>query len=223
MLDNAQSTIRLLIADDQQMLRVGLSQLLLGSNVDVAFQAGNAAEAVRFTKACKPDVVLLDINLPDADGFTALEKIKAQCPRIPVVMFSVSDDVVSLAKARQLGATGFLSKAASRTEILETVRRAVAGRPAWSRSQVKSYSKKLSHMAKGCNTNSPLTPRELQIVRMLARGWTNDDIATDLDISAETVRHHLERLFAKIAVSDRTQAAIWALREGLLEDVPPNC
>jgi len=213
---NATLLIRLLIADDHPMARAGITGLLRGTEIEVTAQATNCEEAVRYCAACSPDVVLLDVRMPDADGFTAMQRIRERRPTMPIIMLSASDDLEALSRARELGAQGFLSKAASRQELIDAIRKVVAGRPAWSKPYVRKASKKLSLPKNDEAVSTLLTPREVEIVRMIGRGMTNEDIATALSISVETIKHHLNRMFQKVMVEDRTQLAIWALREGIL-------
>lgn len=209
--------IRLLIADDHALARAGVAGLVVGSEIEVIGQASTCEEAVRFSAACAPDVVLLDVRMPDADGFEALVQIKQQRPATPVIMFSAADDLDALARARQLGAAGFLCKSASRDEVLQSIRRAALGRGAWSRLHIRKASKKLASDSDELRKIAPLTPREFEIIGMIAQGMVNEEIAQELGISIDTVKHHMQRMFAKITVEDRTQAALWALRAGLLD------
>jgi len=207
--------IRLVVADDHPVARAGMATMFTGSEIEVTAEAASAGEAVQCTMDTSPDVVLLDVLMPD-DGLSALEQIKRQRPQTAVIMFSVSEDLSLLNQARRLSADGYLPKTCSRAEILDAVRRAAAGQSAWSRRHLRQASK---YRPRGDGKTVPhgLTSRELQIVRLVVAGNSNDDIAHELGISVDTVKHHMQRMFAKLVVEDRTQVALWALRSGVLE------
>jgi DNA-binding NarL/FixJ family response regulator len=208
-------SLRILIADDHEVVRSGLASLVADSKVQVVAAAASAEQAVELTLKHKPDVVLLDIRMNDADGLTALGKIKAERPDIPVVMLTAYDNPTYIARAIALGANGYLLKGCTRAELLEAITKAAAGQSAWRREDLRRVS--ASHGApRAADVDVPLTKRESEVLTHLAQGLTNKEIAVKLGISYETVKEHVQHILQKLGLSDRTQAAVWAVRRGLV-------
>jgi len=206
--------IRVLVADDDQVIRVGIIGMLAGSEIEVICQAANCDEAVRFTLMSHPEVVLLDLRMPDGDGFQVLESIKRQRPDIQVLILSVWDGLVEMAQARGLKADGYLSKACTRDDLLRAIRRAAAGKTAWSRPQLRRtcrISQLEPHVA--VRDGASLTAREREVLAKLTEGMVNEEIADELGIDLETVKQHVKSILKKLGVEDRTQAAVWAVRD----------
>lgn len=207
--------IRLLVADDQHIVRAAIATMLSGTEIEVACQATNCAEAVRYAVTVNPDVVLLDLEMPDGSGLEALKKIKGQKPDVPVVIFSVHDGLYEMAYARSLGANGFVQKGESRESLLNAIRRVAAGKEAWRRPQLRRICRVDTDKQWALDEN-PLTRREMDVLRKIAEGVVNEDIAKELNVHLETVKHHIKSILQKLGVRDRTAAALWALRKGLL-------
>jgi DNA-binding NarL/FixJ family response regulator len=202
---------RLLIGDHREVIRAGLRQLLAQDQIEVVAEAGNGSEVVPLVQQHKPDVVLLGY-LPDEDGLGALARIKTDCPEIPVITMSVTDNPTHVARSLALGASGSLSEKSPREAFAAAIRSAAAGKEAWTEQQLKRFT--------GTPTVPPdldvsLTRRELQVLRQLAFGLPNREIALLLGISVETVKEHVQHVIHKLDVSDRTKAAVWAVRNGL--------
>ena len=210
------STIKLLIADDHEVVRSGLKVLLDGTEVEVVAALATGEEAVRYTLEHDVDVVLLDIRMPDGDGLTALGRIKLDKPDMPVLMLSTFDNPTYIARSVALGASGYLLKGCTRDELLKAIRSAATGESAWTRDELRRVTGALATPRLAADVEVPLTQRESEVLRQLAYGLTNKEIAQALHISYETVKEHVQHILRKIGVSDRTQAAVWAVRKQLV-------
>jgi DNA-binding NarL/FixJ family response regulator len=210
------SIIKLLVADDHEVVRCGLRSLLAGSDVEVVAEVGTGEAAFQCTLDTSPDVVLLDIRMPDGDGLTTLNRIKLEKPDMAVLMLSTFDNPTYIARAVALGADGYVLKGCSRDELLQAIRAAAAGESAWTRDELRRVTGALATPRLAADVEVPLTQRESEVLRQLAHGLTNKEIAQALHISYETVKEHVQHILRKIGVSDRTQAAVWAVRKGLV-------
>jgi DNA-binding NarL/FixJ family response regulator len=208
--------IKLLIADDHQVVRSGLKSLVAGTDIEVVAEAVNGEEAVRLTEKIKPDLVLLDIRMPDVDGLTALGRIKMNNPTMSVIMLSTYDNPTYIARAVALGASGYLLKGSTRDELLAAIRKVAGGEDAWTRDELRRVTGALATPRMAADVEVPLTQRESEVLRQLAFGLTNKEIGQALGISYETVKEHVQHILRKIGVTDRTQAAVWAVRKGLV-------
>ena len=150
------------------------------------------------------------------DGLAALGRIKLDKPDLPVLLFSAFDNPASVARAIALGASGFLLKGCSRDELLSTIRAAAAGENVWSREKLRSVSGALRTPRLASNLEVSLSEREGEVLRQMARGLTNKQIAQAMNISYETVKEHVQHILRKIGLTDRTQAAVWAVRNNLV-------
>jgi DNA-binding NarL/FixJ family response regulator len=195
---------------------LGLKSLLAGTEINIIAEATTGDLAVRLALKHKPDVVLLDIRMPGGDGLTALGRIKLEMPELPILMLSTYDNPTYVARAVALGASGFLLKGASREDLLDGIRAAAAGESAWTREELRRVTGALATPRLSADVEVPLTQRESEVLRQLAYGLTNKEIAQALDISYETVKEHVQHILRKIGVSDRTQAAVWAVRKDLV-------
>jgi DNA-binding NarL/FixJ family response regulator len=209
-------SIKLLIADDHEVVRTGIVSLVRETEIEVAAQAKSGNEAVALLTTIQPDVVLLDVRMPDGDGLAALARIKQGHPDLPVLMLSTYDNPTYVARAVALGASGYVLKGATRDELLAAIRTAAAGDSVWSREDLRRVTGALAAPRLGDDMEVPLTKRESEVLRQMALGLTNKEIAQTLGISYETVKEHVQHILRKIGVSDRTQAAVWAVRRGLV-------
>jgi DNA-binding NarL/FixJ family response regulator len=210
------SKVRILVADDHEVVRSGLKNLLAGSEVKVVGEVSTGAAAVKYALENEVDVVLLDIRMPDGDGLTALGRIKLDKPELPVLILSTFDNPTYVARAVALGASGYLLKGCTREELLAALRTAAAGESSWTREELRRVTGALATPRLAADVEVPLTQRESEVLRQLAYGLTNNEIATTLHISYETVKEHVQHILRKIGVSDRTQAAVWAVRKELV-------
>jgi DNA-binding NarL/FixJ family response regulator len=208
--------IRIIIADDHEVVRSGLRSLFNGTDIEIVAEAKTGDEAVKFTEKHKPNLVLLDIRLPDSDGLNALGRIKLTRPDMPVLMLSTYDNPTYVARAVALGASGYLMKGSSRDELLSAIRRVASGADIWTREELRRVTGALATPRVSADVEVPLTQRESEVLRQLSFGLTNKEIAQALGISYETVKEHVQHVLRKVGVSDRTQAAVWAVRKGLV-------
>ncbi len=209
-------SVKLLIADDHEVVRSGLKSMLAGTDIKIVAEASTGEQAVRLALKHEPDVVLLDIRMPEGDGLNALGRIKLDRPNMPILMLSTYDNPTYVARAVALGACGFLLKGATREKLLESIHAAAAGQSTWTRDELRRVTGALATPRLAADVEVPLTQRESEVLRQLAYGLTNKEIALALHISYETVKEHVQHILRKIGVSDRTQAAVWAVRKGLV-------
>jgi len=221
----AESTIRILIADDHAIVRKGIRALLMTEpGMQVIGEAGDGQEAVSLAQKLKPDLILMDLVMPRMDGIEATRRIteQAQAPQILVLTSFAADDKVF--PAIKAGALGYLLKDSGPEELVQAIRQVSRGEPSLEPSIARKVLQELSHPSKAELTPEPLTERELDVLRLIAQGCSNRSIADKLVISEVTVRTHVSNILSKLHLASRTQAALFALREGLasLEDVPPD-
>ena len=209
-------SIRILVADDHEVVRFGVRSLVAGTEIEIIAEASTGEEAVKKTQEHQPDVVVLDVRMVNGDGLTALEKIRRQSPEISVLMFSGYDNPTYVARAVALGASGYLLKSSSRDQLLDAIRKVASGENVWSRADLRRVTGALAASRLAESTEVPLTKRENEVLHQMALGLTNKEIALALHISYETVKEHVQHILRKIGVSDRTQAAVWAVRRGLV-------
>ena len=208
--------IQLLIADDHEMVRCGLKTLLADTDIKVVAEAATGQAAVKLALEKKVDVVLLDIRMPDGDGLTTLGRIKLDKPDLPVLLFSAFDNPASMARAIALGASGFLLKGCSRDELLRAIRTVAAGEQIWSQETLHSARRSLRTPRSAGNLEVSLSEAEGDVLRQMASGLTNKQIAVELDITYEKVKEHVQHIFRKSGLTDRTQTAVWAVRNNLV-------
>jgi len=209
-------SIRLLIADDHQVVRTGLRSLLAGTEISVVAEAEGGDDAVKLALESPPDVVVLDIRMSKGDGLTALGRIKLERPSLPVLMLSTYDNPTYVARSVALGASGYLLKSVPAETIIDAIRKIAAGENIWTRDELRRVTGALATPRLSTDVEVPLTQRESEVLRQLALGLTNKEIALALNISYETVKEHVQHILRKVGVSDRTQAAVWAVRKGLV-------
>jgi DNA-binding NarL/FixJ family response regulator len=208
--------IQILVADDQEVVRLGVKALLAGTEIKVVAEATTSQAAVKIALEKELDVVLLDVRLPDGDGLTALGRIKLDKPQLPVLLFSAFDNPASIARVIALGASGFLLKSCSQDEFLSTIRAAAEGETIWSKERLRSASRSLRSPRAGGSLEASLTDSEGEVLRQMAHGLTNRQIADALDVSENMVKDHVKLVLRKLGVVDRTQAALWAVRNQLV-------
>jgi DNA-binding NarL/FixJ family response regulator len=210
-------TIRVLIADDHEVVRTGIKSIVSqDADMEVVGEATTGEEVVAMAIEMEPDVVLLDIRMPGNDGLNALGRIRLDRPRMPIVVLSTYDNPTYVARAVALGANGYLMKTASHAQVIDAVKRASEGENIWTREELRRVTGALATPRLSDDIEVPLTRRENEVLRQLAHGLTNKEIAQALGISYETVKEHVQHILRKVGVADRTQAAVWAVRKGLV-------
>jgi DNA-binding NarL/FixJ family response regulator len=214
---------RLLIADDHELARSGLRNVLTTeSDLEVVGEAGSGREAVALCHKLRPDLVLMDVRMPDMDGLTATQAIKQQLPRTSVLMVTMHEKPSYLLEALKAGAAGYILKDASEDELLAAVRQILAGESLLNPELATKALRELAGEATGgAAVPEQLTPREREVVQLLALGRTNAQIAEELTVSVNTVKVHVEHVIQKLGVSDRTQAAVRAVELGLVTSADP--
>jgi NarL family two-component system response regulator LiaR len=208
--------IRLLVVDDHTVVREGLAAILANyPDIEVIGQAADGIQAVEIIKKEKPDVVLLDMMMPNQDGLTSIPKIKEASPntRILVVTAFAENDMVY--QAIKAGALGYILKDATRDQLLQAVRDVDQGRASLQPSIAVKLIQEINHPTELLYTADPLTRRELETIRLIARGLSNQEIADELVVNERTIAKYVSSILDKLQLANRTQAALYALREGI--------
>lgn len=215
------AAIRVLIADDHSIVRKGIQALLATEpDIEVVGEAGDGLEAVNQEERLRPNVILMDMVMPQVDGIEAIRRITARRPgaRILVLTSFAADEKVF--PAIKAGALGYLLKDSGPEELVEAIHQVHQGQPSLHPTIARKLLQELSHPAAKPATPDPLTERELEVLRLVAKGESNRQIAEEMVISEATVRTHVSNILGKLHLASRTEAALYALREGIatLED-----
>ena len=213
------ATVRVLVADDQRVVREGLRMMLsLLDGIDVVGLAADGDEAVVGVAEHDPDVVLMDLRMPRCDGVTATRRIRAEHPRTQVVVLTTFAEDAEVLAALRAGARGYLTKDAGADEVARAVRRVAGGTADLAPDVQRRLLEMLPSTSPGLDGPVPdgLTERELEVLRLIATGLSNLEIAAELVVSEATVKTHVNHLFAKTGVRDRAQAVAYAYRHGLV-------
>ncbi len=208
--------IKLLAVDDHEIVLLGLRTAFQGTEISIIGEVNSAAETLKFVGTRLPDLVLMDIRMEGGDGLNTLGRLKLDYADLPILIFSAYDNPTYIARAVALGAAGFVMKSAPREKLLETIRKAASGESAWTREELRRVTGALAAPRLTGDIEVPLTQRESEVLRQMALGLTNKEIAKMLGISYETVKEHVQHILRKIGVTDRTQAAVWAVRKNLV-------
>lgn len=204
--------IRLLLADDHPVVRDGLKGMLASQpDMEVAGEAANGEEAVALAARLRPDVVLLDLRMPLMDGVAAIRGIRTRCPEARVLVLTTFDADADIQRAVEAGATGYLLKDAPREELFRAIRATARGEACLSPSVAARLMGRVRVPAE-----EPLSPREIEVLSLVAKGTGNKEIARALRLSEATVKTHLLHVFDKLGAADRTQAVTIAVRKGIL-------
>ena len=209
-------SIRILVADDHVVVRQGIRALLATEpDIEVVGEAENGREAVAETDRLQPDVILMDLVMPEMDGIEAIRRITAQQPEARILVltsFAADDKVFPAIKA---GALGYLLKDSEPEELVGAIHQVHRGESSLHPAVARKLLQELSHPPKQPPTPEPLTEREVEVLRLVAQGRSNQEIAEELVISEATARTHVSNILRKLHLASRTQAALYALREGL--------
>ena len=201
--------IRLLLADDHYVVRAGLAAVLqFELRVAVVAEAEDGAQAVANFREHRPDVTLMDVRMPVVDGLEALRRIRSEFPEARVLMLTTSETEADIQAALAAGASGYLLKNASPSELVDAVLAVHRGE----RWLPASLAKRVEQDAK----ESPLSPRQLEVLELLAKGLSNKEIASVLEFTTDGVKHHLKSIYATLGVQDRTEAVVNAIQRGLV-------
>jgi len=210
---------RVMIADDQTLIRTGFRMILTKGGLEVVGEAGDGAEAVVMARRLRPDVVLMDIRMPEMDGLEAARRILEHDPACRLLMLTTFDLDKYVYAALAAGASGFLLKDVTPEHLVASVRLVTTGdallSPSITRRLVERFAR-ADRVPESHRDLSALTPRELEVLRLLGRGLSNAELATELHLSEATVKTHLARIFAKLNLRDRAQAVVIAYETGLI-------
>ncbi len=211
--------LRILVADDHSLFRDGIVSLLKAAGMTVVGEAGNGAQAVSEALRLRPDVVLMDVQMPEVDGIEATRLIKAELPDVRVVMLTVLQDDEHLFGSLRAGAQGYLLKSLGSDEFLELLEGMTRGEAPIPRSLagrlIEGFARQSDHPAR--RATDSLTEREIELLRHVAEGLSNKVIATELGVSENTVKYHIKNILQKLHLHNRAQAAAFAVRNHLVE------
>ena len=213
--------IRILLSDDHPLFRSGMKLLLQRQkDIEVVGEASDGAECVKLAKKLKPDMILLDLNMEGVDGLEALPLLKKEIPEACVLMLTVSEDANDLVEALKLGASGYLLKNIDTEFLLDSIRRAANGESVMSPQIAANLANAIRSEKKMAEEKADvphLSPRESQIIQLIAKGSSNKEIARSLDIAESTVKIHVQGILRKLNLTSRVQAAIYAIDHNLVE------
>jgi DNA-binding NarL/FixJ family response regulator len=210
---------RLVLADDHEMAREGLRSMLAGERgLEVVGEAANGLEAVDLCRRLQPELALIDVRMPELDGLATTRQLREECPQTKVIIVTVFLSPEYLLEALKAGAAGYILKEASRPELLDAIRRVLKGETILNGDVAAALLRRLTEAQSHASDADAeqLTPREHEVLQLLAAGNTNRAIASRLCVSAGTVKIHVEHIIGKLHAVDRTQAAIRAMQLGLL-------
>jgi len=204
------SPIRILVVDDHPVVREGVTALVGGqSDMRIIGEASNGREAIQQFRAQRPDITLMDIQMPIMSGLDALIAIRDEAPEARIVMLTTYAGDVQVQRGIKAGARGYLLKSSLHEELLQTIRAVHAGR--------KAISAEASYGLAEHATDDALTPAEVRVLRLIAQGNANKEIADQLSVSEETVKGQVRNILSKLSAKDRTQAAVIGVRRGIIE------
>ena len=210
--------IKIMIADDHSMIREGLKSLLeLEGDIQVVAEAEDGVDCLEKLKICTPDVLLLDINMPRKNGLEVLQTLKSSKSKVKVLVLTVHNEVEYLMKAVDIGVDGYILKDSESAELKKAIFSIVEGENYIQPSLIPSLNSKMIEKNRDEGKIESLTKRELEVLKLLAVGMYNKEVAEKLNISERTVKNHVSNIFKKIEVTDRTQAAVFAIRNNLIE------
>jgi len=212
------SQVKVIIIDDHAIWRGGLRSLLSGTEFDVIAEGVDGQDALPLLEEHEADLLLMDIRMQKTDGLVALTQVKAHHPKLPVILLTTYENPTFVARALSGGAASYLLKGVERDALLETMRAVLAGDSTLNRDDfIRALRSTGPLTGTRMDIPEPLTVREEEVLRLVTTGLSNKEIAALLFISDGTVKSHVEHILRKLGVSDRAQAAVWAVRNGLVE------
>lgn len=210
--------VKIMIADDHSMIREGLKNLLeLDGDIEVIAEAVDGRDCLDKLENYKPDVLLLDINMPKMNGLEVLKELKANRMKIKVLVLTVHNETEYLMKAVDIGINGYVLKDSESSELKKAIFSIVAGETYIQPSLIPALNAKRIERNEDEEKIDELTRRELEVLKLLAVGMYNKEVAEKLEISERTVKNHVSNIFKKLEVTDRTQAAVFAIRNNLIQ------
>lgn len=210
-------SIRVILADDHVLMREGIRQLLeFDGGIEVVGEADDGEECIDKLLQLKPDILLLDINMPKKNGIEVLEEIKKKKIDVRVLILTVHNETEYLIKAMDIGADGYILKDAQSAELKKAINTVMSGENYIQPKLVPALNQRLFSRDKDKDKINSLTKRELDVLILIANGMLNKEIATKLNITERTVKNHVSSMFKKIGVVDRTQAAVFAIKNDLI-------
>lgn len=210
--------IRVMITDDHSLIREGLKQLLeFDGSIEIVGEASNGVECLEKLEECNPEVLLLDINMPEKNGIEVLKQMKAENLQIKVLILTVHNEMDYLMQAVDIGVDGYILKDSESSELKKAIRTVKDGENYIQPSLIPALNSQLLNRDTDKDRISLLTNRELEVLVQVANGMFNKEIATNLNISERTVKNHISNIFKKIDVSDRTQAAVFAIKNNIIK------
>lgn len=210
--------IRVLIADDHHVVRRGLQFFLkTQKDIEVVGEAKNGMEAVQLVEQLLPDIVLMDLVMPEMDGIEATKKFKAQWPKVQVLMLTSFSDKDHVLPAIEAGAAGYQLKDIEPDDLVNSIRQVMRGESIMHPAATTKLEETLKEEENLPHIKNPLTPREKEVLAELTKGKSNREIAASLYVTEKTVKTHISNIFTKLEVQDRTQAALYAVKHGLTE------
>ena len=212
------SAIRVMIADDHSLIREGLRQLLeFDGSIKVVGEAANGVECLENLEKYDPEVLLLDINMPEMNGIEVLKKMKESQSAVKVLILTVHNELEYLMNAVDIGVEGYIMKDSESAELKKAIRAVRDGENYIQPSLIPALNNQLMNRDVDKDKVASLTNRELEVLVQVANGMFNKEIATNLNISERTVKNHISNIFKKIDVSDRTQAAVFAIKNNIIK------
>lgn len=210
------SSITLVIAHPKELIRSGLRAMLTQPSIKIAGEATNATTTLSLVKKHRPDVLLMDAAIPgESDPFALLGKVSKSVPTTKCVLLSAVDNPTYMARAKAAGVLEFLLENVTKPQLVTAIQHAAAGKSAAADSAYARITASMEDRFNTVRSRSTLTARESQVLSHVAFGLSNMEISQSLEISVETVKEHVQNILRKLAVKDRTQAAVWAVRGGL--------
>ncbi|MDB4475702.1 response regulator transcription factor [Pirellulales bacterium] len=207
--------IRVFVIDDHEVVQQGIAALLSTSRMTVVGKSPSGEQAIEFCRELQPDVILLDIRLQDGeDGLRFIKPLRETCPNCKVIAFTAFNSPTAIARAAAAGATDFILKTTNKNDLCAAIENASTNSAPHAESKLKTLTARLSKRSLPPSIDIPLTPREFQVLKIISLGLSNQEIADSLGISIETVKEHVQNILRKLQVKDRTQAAVWAVRQG---------